>query len=154
MELLNWLEARIPADDAVHESASIVAHEASGDPARVIVQMAADLCANIVVTGTHGRKGLQRIVLGSVAETVSRECRCSALVVRKAAHEHPPVPLEPVCGVCVETRIQSQGNVLWCHDHIARKDRRYAFLARGLSRRLRNGLSGGHSHKPNEELES
>jgi hypothetical protein len=104
--------------------------------------MAADLLVDIVVVGTHGRKGLQRMMLGSVAETVSRLCGCSVLVVRSKAHESSLVPREPVCGVCVETRIQSQGNVLWCHDHAARGDRRHAYLERRLGRRILGGAAG------------
>ncbi len=38
---------------------------------------------DLVVLGTHGRKGLPRLFLGSVAERVARLARCSVLIVRQ-----------------------------------------------------------------------
>jgi nucleotide-binding universal stress UspA family protein len=40
------------------------------------------------VIGTHGRGGVKRLVLGSVAETVVRKASCPVLVVRRKAY-HP-----------------------------------------------------------------
>ena len=40
------------------------------------------LKADMIVTGSHGRKGLTRFLLGSVAESVIRNAHCSVLVVR------------------------------------------------------------------------
>jgi nucleotide-binding universal stress UspA family protein len=40
--------------------------------------------ADLVVLGTHGRRGLRRVVMGSDAEAVLRECRVPVLVVRSA----------------------------------------------------------------------
>ncbi len=140
LELLEWLGARLPQYDEDHDGITVIAHEACGDPWHAIVQMASDLLIDLVVMGTHGRKGLQRIMMGSVAEAVSRHCGCSVLVVRPKVHGHPFAELEPICGVCVEARIQSQGNVLWCHDHIARKDRRHAHFGRGVAQRVRQSL--------------
>jgi nucleotide-binding universal stress UspA family protein len=138
LELLEWLAARLPADGEALAGVSVITHEASGDPAHTIVELAADLLVDHVVVGTHGRRGLERLVLGSVAEDVSRRCGCSVLVVRQQQHEHP---LEPVCGVCVEARIQSQGNVPWCHDHVPRNDRRHA-LERRAGRWVRAHVAG------------
>jgi nucleotide-binding universal stress UspA family protein len=60
-----------------------------GDAARAIVETAAELPAQMIVVGTHGRTGLGRLALGSVAEAVLRASPCSVLVVRfpKGAHE-------------------------------------------------------------------
>jgi len=138
IELLEWLEARLPKGADTNGSIRVIAHEARGEPWQAIVQMAADLHVDTVIVGTHGRKGMQRILLGSVAETVSRLCGCSVLVVRSKAHEDA-VPRDPICGLCVEARIQSQGNVLWCHDHAARPDRRHAYLERRPGRRILGG---------------
>lgn len=52
-----------------------------GDPAEKIVQVAQEERCDAVVVGTHGRKGLQRVVLGSVAERITRHCKCPVLVV-------------------------------------------------------------------------
>lgn len=53
-----------------------------GDPAAVIVETAAEAEADIVVMGTHGRTGLTRLVMGSVAEEVLRRSSCPVLTVR------------------------------------------------------------------------
>jgi len=54
----------------------------SGDPREVIVHTAAKLNAELIVMGTHGRRGLTRALIGSVAESVVRTAACSVLVVR------------------------------------------------------------------------
>jgi nucleotide-binding universal stress UspA family protein len=55
----------------------------SGSPPRMIVQFAKGIAADLVVMGTHGRSGLSRAVLGSVAEEVVRRAPCPVLVVRE-----------------------------------------------------------------------
>ena len=52
-----------------------------GPAAGSIIEAAATLPAALVVVGTHGRTGLARWVLGSVAERVMRQAPCSVLVV-------------------------------------------------------------------------
>jgi nucleotide-binding universal stress UspA family protein len=47
-----------------------------------ILDVASDLPADLIVVGSHGRKGLQKFLLGSVAESVARHARCSVLIVR------------------------------------------------------------------------
>jgi nucleotide-binding universal stress UspA family protein len=55
---------------------------------REIDQAAADLKVDLIVLGTHGRKGIARALLGSVAEKVVRTAACPVLTVRggEAAH--------------------------------------------------------------------
>jgi nucleotide-binding universal stress UspA family protein len=53
-----------------------------GDPAEEIVAYAREAGANLIVMGTHGRTGLDRLLLGSVAEKVMRDAPCSVLVVK------------------------------------------------------------------------
>jgi len=53
-----------------------------GDPRLGIVDYAAQWKADLIVVGSHGRKGLDRLLLGSVAESVARHARCSVLIVR------------------------------------------------------------------------
>jgi len=45
----------------------------SGDPAERVLETARGLSADLIVMGTHGRKGLGHLVLGSAAERVVRE---------------------------------------------------------------------------------
>jgi len=47
-----------------------------------IVQVAKTRRAHLIVMGTHGRTGLERLLLGSVAEQVLRDAACSVLVVK------------------------------------------------------------------------
>src|SRR5213079_2794564 len=53
-----------------------------GDPAAEIARYAADAGIDVIVIGTHGRTGVDRLVMGSVAEKVMREAPCSVLVVK------------------------------------------------------------------------
>jgi len=63
----------------------------SGDPAEQVLNTARGLDIDLIVMGTHGRKGLGHLVLGSVAERVVRESSVPVLTahstasVRKAA---------------------------------------------------------------------
>ncbi len=53
-----------------------------GDPATEIINYAAEAGSDVIVMGTHGRTGLERLLLGSVAEKVMRDAPCSVLVVK------------------------------------------------------------------------
>ena len=55
----------------------------SGVPHREIVLVATDERADLVVMGTHGRGGLDRALLGSVADRVVRLAPCAVLTVRQ-----------------------------------------------------------------------
>jgi nucleotide-binding universal stress UspA family protein len=62
---------------------------AVGRPADAIVRLARELDADLIVMATHGRTGLQHVVLGSVAERVVRLAPCPVLTVKHAGN--PPV---------------------------------------------------------------
>jgi nucleotide-binding universal stress UspA family protein len=53
-----------------------------GDPANAIVEAAEQEHADIIVIGTHGRTGLTRLLMGSVAEAVVRKAKCPVLTVK------------------------------------------------------------------------
>jgi nucleotide-binding universal stress UspA family protein len=53
-----------------------------GDPGRVITEYAEELHADLVVVGSHGRTGFSRLLLGSVAEKVTRLVHCPVLVLK------------------------------------------------------------------------
>lgn len=53
-----------------------------GDPRTVIPATAVELGADLIVMGTHGRRGISRWMLGSVAESVARTASCPVLLVR------------------------------------------------------------------------
>ena len=54
----------------------------AGEPADTIVRCADDEQADLIVIGSHGRTGLARLLLGSVAEAVVRRARCPVLTVK------------------------------------------------------------------------
>ncbi len=57
-----------------------------GDPGQIVADRADELQAELVVVGSHGRTGLSRLVLGSVAERVTRLAHCAVVVVKLDAH--------------------------------------------------------------------
>jgi nucleotide-binding universal stress UspA family protein len=64
----------------------------AGDPATEIVGFARERGFDVLVLATHGRTGLGRLVLGSVAEKVARAAPCTVVVARRpeaAARVHP-----------------------------------------------------------------
>jgi nucleotide-binding universal stress UspA family protein len=77
------LEATMARAEApVPDSVRLHCHVTRGAPAeRIAAEALAHACALIVV-GTHGRTGLRRFVLGSVAESVARLAHCSVLTVK------------------------------------------------------------------------
>jgi nucleotide-binding universal stress UspA family protein len=53
-----------------------------GDPGEEIINYATEASLDLIVMGTHGRTGLERLLMGSVAEKVLRGAPCSVLVVK------------------------------------------------------------------------
>jgi len=79
--ILKMLEDVRPADPAVP-----FAHRLTmGDPAAEIVRIAGDENAEMIVLGTHGRTGITRLLMGSVAEAIVRRAPCPVLVYRETA---------------------------------------------------------------------
>jgi len=64
----------------------VVCHVAGGAAPAEIVTMAARTGADLVVVGSHGHRGVRRLLLGSVAERVVRDAGCRVLVVRPKSH--------------------------------------------------------------------
>jgi nucleotide-binding universal stress UspA family protein len=58
-----------------------------GHPALEILQVAQMLPADLIVMGTHGRHGLRRLLMGSVAEYVVERSTCPVLTVKSPARE-------------------------------------------------------------------
>ncbi|MFB6111884.1 MAG: universal stress protein [Halobacteriaceae archaeon] len=54
-----------------------------GEPAEAIGTHAGEIDADLIVVGTHGRRGVSRFLLGSVAERVARSAPVSVLIVRQ-----------------------------------------------------------------------
>jgi len=58
-----------------------------GFPWEAILSFAEERSADLIVMGTHGRRGLDRLTMGSVTERVLRKAHCPVLAVRKPAHD-------------------------------------------------------------------
>ncbi|HKS96589.1 MAG TPA: universal stress protein [Terriglobia bacterium] len=56
-----------------------------GDIREKILELAANWGANLIVLGSHGRRGVRRFLLGSVAESIARHANCSVQIVRVPA---------------------------------------------------------------------
>ncbi len=68
---------------AFHDRGVPVSHLVrQGDPALTIGEVADEIGACHIVMGTHGRKGLERALIGSVAERVLRKSGCPVTIVR------------------------------------------------------------------------
>ncbi len=59
-------------------------HMVTGEPADAISRFAEDHDIDLIVMGTHGRTGLLRLLMGSVAEAVVRRSKCAVLTVKPA----------------------------------------------------------------------
>ena len=71
-ELLKMLEAVVPTDPTVSYEHRML----MGDPASEIVRVADEENVDLIVMGTHGRSGLKRLLMGSVAESIVRHANC------------------------------------------------------------------------------
>jgi nucleotide-binding universal stress UspA family protein len=66
-----------------------------GDPATEIARLAEGAKADLIVIGTHGRGGLSRLLMGSVAEGVMRKAPCPVVTVKGPAPDRPPATGQP-----------------------------------------------------------
>jgi nucleotide-binding universal stress UspA family protein len=108
----------------------VVAHLRFDAIAEEISQLAADLEADLVIIGTHGRRGLSRLLLGSTAEATVRLAPCPVLVVRPKAVPEALPRIEPPCPRCVEARRASEGAEMWCEQHRERHGQRHTYHQR------------------------
>lgn len=64
-----------------------------GSPAREIARKAQELNSDVIVMGTHGRTGLGRLLMGSVAEHVLRAAPCMVMTIKPGARVAAPAAL-------------------------------------------------------------
>jgi nucleotide-binding universal stress UspA family protein len=81
-DIQEWLEERFDAEERrrFRGTAEIV----TGLAAKQIAKYAVDNQIDLIVMGTHGRRGVAHLLLGSVAEHVVRIARCPVLTIREA----------------------------------------------------------------------
>ncbi|MCA9143942.1 MAG: universal stress protein [Planctomycetaceae bacterium] len=82
-DLRKMLHKVEPTDPAVPYEHRLV----TGDPANAVVRLAEEEGVDMIVLGTHGRTGLSRLLMGSVAEAIVRRAKCPVLSYRKPEKE-------------------------------------------------------------------
>jgi len=68
----------------------VESHVLNGSAAIEIVDFAKEQAFDLIVMGTHGRKGLSHLLMGSVAERVLRTAHCPVLTVKATEEEEAP----------------------------------------------------------------
>ncbi len=89
-KLKDVMDARVDDYKKAHpgkEPPNVELHLDAGDPAEKIVALAAKVDADIIVVSSHGRTGIKRLLIGSVAEKVVRLAGCTVVVAREKRHE-------------------------------------------------------------------
>jgi nucleotide-binding universal stress UspA family protein len=111
---LEALSADLPASVS-----RIFLHLSAGKPEVEIAQLASDIGADLIVVGTRGRSGLDRLVNGSVAENLLHLAPCPVQVFRPKS-----IPaweqIAPPCPDCVEVQRATGREQLWCDRHAKR----------------------------------
>jgi nucleotide-binding universal stress UspA family protein len=97
---------------------SPIFHIAAGEPVVEILQVAANLQADLLVLGTQELSSFERLFLGSVVEPVTRRAQCPVFVVRRKDYERKVVKeILPPCAECIATQNATHGAELWCARH-------------------------------------
>jgi nucleotide-binding universal stress UspA family protein len=76
------LEGQLRQLHQARSAADVEYRVVDGDPAVEIVTLACDTPCDLIVMGTHGRTGLARLLVGSVAERVLRKAPCPVVTVK------------------------------------------------------------------------
>jgi nucleotide-binding universal stress UspA family protein len=87
-DLMERLAKFEPPDESLHIEFVI----ADGEPGEEIVRVAKERNCDLVVMGTHGRTGLSRLLMGSVAERVMRRAPCPVLTLKAPIGVVAPEP--------------------------------------------------------------
>jgi nucleotide-binding universal stress UspA family protein len=77
-----------------------------GEPAEQIIRASHSIPCDFIVMGSHGRSGLQRLLMGSVAEHVLRQATCQVIIVKA-----PVPPTDVAAGSQGSTAIESLKSV-------------------------------------------
>ena len=83
-----WLENCVDQLDTKFGAGSASCEVLSGDSRERIIEHAKEWPANLIMLGSHGRKMLNRLVLGSTAETVAAHAPCSVEITRAPGEYH------------------------------------------------------------------
>lgn len=81
-ELVSEAQRKLAETAAAVNELPVTTQVVAGEPGPAIVQAARETQADLIVMGTHGRTGLARLLMGSVAEYVLRHAPCPVLTVK------------------------------------------------------------------------
>ena len=70
------------ARDALSKGVDVETHASEGQPADVIIDVANQEHADLIIVGSRGLTGIKRYLLGSVSSKVSEHAHCSVMIVR------------------------------------------------------------------------
>jgi nucleotide-binding universal stress UspA family protein len=82
-EIANELKAA-----SIAERVHFFVHVRIGRPAEELLDLARQVGADLIIVGSQGLTGVERLVLGSVSERVVREAGCTVEVARAKSYEH------------------------------------------------------------------
>jgi nucleotide-binding universal stress UspA family protein len=99
-------------DQRAATSVKVTTRVEHGLPADTILRAAGDRGGDIVVLGTHGRTGLGRVLLGSVADRVIRLAPCPVVTVR-ARPGAPVTAPERLTRICYATDFSASARAAW-----------------------------------------
>jgi nucleotide-binding universal stress UspA family protein len=112
------LRARLEGVWQEQGEVTVIGHIRPGSPADVILQVAAEIDADLLVLGTHNRSGLQKLLLGSVGAQVLHHAHCPVLIAVAKSHALEGAErIEPPCPECLAVRTQSSNTRFWCERH-------------------------------------
>ncbi len=134
-----------------------------GEAVESILALTAEPAVDLLVMGTHGRRGFERLVLGSVAEKVLRQATCPVLTISRLREgEHPasengnvsfkrilcPVDFSPSCLKAVEYGLsltgEAEGKLILLHVIESHREEK--------GRRMKKKSSAVRSEKEQEAL--
>jgi len=75
------------AGRATQADVEFYVHARIGKAATEILELAEDVGADLIFVGSHGKTGVERLVLGSVSERIMREAKCPVMVVRPKTYK-------------------------------------------------------------------
>jgi nucleotide-binding universal stress UspA family protein len=70
------------ADEVTSQGVEVETHAREGEPAKVILEVAQEQNADLIVVGARGLTGFERFLLGSVSSKLSHHASCSVMIVR------------------------------------------------------------------------
>ena len=114
----------------------VMGHIRAGKPVDTILQVAVDVNADLLVVGTHQRAGIERLLVGSTAESVLHKACCPVLVALPKDYrgEAQTPGIEPPCNECLVTRALGDHAPYWCERHSKRYAAPHLYVPRDEGR--------------------